>query len=129
MGAQKIMGFTRFVEMGRVVLVNYGPNEGTLGMITDVIDQNRCMVYSPSFDRKEMTYKRLSLTDLKVRSSAEHALRQLRQHGLELTLRASGATQAGLRRGRHRRGRLPCLTWSVTRQWSQRRSKLIPNGK
>merc|ERR1711924_392363 len=47
------------------------PNEGTLGMITDVIDQNRCMVYSPSFDRKEMTYKRLSLTDLKVKIQRE----------------------------------------------------------
>merc|ERR1719146_85946 len=61
------MGFTRFVEMGRVVLVNFGPDEGKLGMITDVIDQNRWMVYSPEFDLKEMTYKRLSLTDLKVK--------------------------------------------------------------
>merc|ERR1712070_1128734 len=50
------MGFTRFVEMGRVVL------------IIDVIDQNRCMVYSPETtpQRRETGYKRLSLTDLKI---------------------------------------------------------------
>merc|ERR1712025_329001 len=53
----KTMGFTRFAEMGRVVL------------ITDVIDQNRCMVYSPECDKKkqEIGYKRISLTDLKVK--------------------------------------------------------------
>merc|ERR1711908_58250 len=67
------MGFTRFVEMGRVVVVNYGDDAGKLGMIVDVIDQNRCMVYSPytSLPRTEMGYKRLSLTDLKV--SIQHA--------------------------------------------------------
>merc|ERR1711966_17697 len=41
------MGFTRFVEMGRVVIINYGPDAGKLGMISDIIDQNRAMVYSP----------------------------------------------------------------------------------
>merc|ERR1711998_144015 len=63
------MGFTRFVEMGRVVLINYGPDSGKLGMIVDVIDQNRCMVYSPDTtpQRQETGYKRLSLTDLKVK--------------------------------------------------------------
>eukprot|EP00657_Telonema_sp_P-1_P002924 TRINITY_DN167_c0_g1_i1.p1 TRINITY_DN167_c0_g1~~TRINITY_DN167_c0_g1_i1.p1 ORF type:complete len:120 (-),score=46.77 TRINITY_DN167_c0_g1_i1:223-582(-) len=62
------MGFTRFVEMGRVVLVNYGPDAGKLGMITDVIDQNRCVIYFPNQAqaKKEMSYKRLSLTDLTV---------------------------------------------------------------
>merc|ERR1712031_97251 len=61
-------GFTRFVEMGRVVVVNYGDDAGKLGMIVDVIDQNRCLVYSPytTLPRTEMGYKRLSLTDLKV---------------------------------------------------------------
>eukprot|EP00657_Telonema_sp_P-1_P011911 TRINITY_DN76_c0_g1_i1.p1 TRINITY_DN76_c0_g1~~TRINITY_DN76_c0_g1_i1.p1 ORF type:complete len:154 (+),score=62.51 TRINITY_DN76_c0_g1_i1:147-608(+) len=61
------MGFTRFVEMGRVVLTNYGPDAGKLGMITDVIDQNRCVIFYPGqATKQEMSYKRLSLTDLKV---------------------------------------------------------------
>merc|ERR1712159_930321 len=48
---------------------HYGPDAGKLGMISDIIDQNRCMVYSPSttLPRNEMSYKRLSLTDLKVK--------------------------------------------------------------
>ena len=35
------MPFTRLAEIGRVVLVNYGPETGKLLVITDIIDQNR----------------------------------------------------------------------------------------
>lgn len=35
------MPFARFVQIGRVALVNYGPEYGSLVVITDVIDQNR----------------------------------------------------------------------------------------
>ena len=35
------MGFQRYVEIGRVALVNYGPDVGTLVTIVDVLDQNR----------------------------------------------------------------------------------------
>ena len=33
--------FRRFVQVGRVVLVNYGPDEGKLAVIVDVVDQSR----------------------------------------------------------------------------------------
>lgn len=33
--------FTRFVEIGRVVLVNYGPDYGKLATIIDVVDGNK----------------------------------------------------------------------------------------
>lgn len=33
--------FTRFVEVGRVVLINYGPDNGKLATIIDVVDQNK----------------------------------------------------------------------------------------
>lgn len=33
--------FQRFVEVGRVVLVNYGPDQGKLGTIIDVVDGNK----------------------------------------------------------------------------------------
>lgn len=33
--------FKRFVEIGRVALINTGPNEGKLCVIIDVIDQRR----------------------------------------------------------------------------------------
>lgn len=38
-------GFTRFVEIGRVVLVNYGPHEGKLAVIIDVADNNKVRPY------------------------------------------------------------------------------------
>lgn len=33
--------FTRFVEIGRVVLVNYGPDSGKLATVIDVVDGNK----------------------------------------------------------------------------------------
>lgn len=35
------MPFKRYIEIGRVALINYGPEFGKLVVITDVIDQNR----------------------------------------------------------------------------------------
>lgn len=35
------MPFARFVQIGRVALVNYGKDYGKLVVVTDVIDQNR----------------------------------------------------------------------------------------
>eukprot|EP00953_Heterococcus_sp_UTEX-ZZ885_P031766 16629-Heterococcus_DN1.PRE.6 len=36
-----IAGFTRFVEIGRVCLINYGPETGKLCTIIDVADKNK----------------------------------------------------------------------------------------
>merc|ERR1712167_158479 len=71
MGARetKEMGkFTRFVENGRVVLVNFGPDAGKLAVVVDVVDTQRCLIVGPSTDvaRQMIGYKRLSLTDIKV---------------------------------------------------------------
>ena len=33
--------YTRFAEIGRVVLIQYGPDEGKLATIIDILDQNR----------------------------------------------------------------------------------------
>merc|ERR1711868_327262 len=70
MGAQPSakMGFTRFVQNGRVCLVNFGPDTGKLVTIVDVVDQNRAVVYGPTsgVPRQIMGYKRLNLTDIKI---------------------------------------------------------------
>ena len=39
------MGFTRFVEVGRVVLINYGPDAGKIATIVDILDSKRVRVY------------------------------------------------------------------------------------
>lgn len=36
-----VQPFKRFVEIGRVALVNYGEDYGRLVVIVDVVDQNR----------------------------------------------------------------------------------------
>lgn len=35
------MPFQRYVEVGRVVIINYGKEYGKLYVITDIVDQNR----------------------------------------------------------------------------------------
>ncbi|KAG6545427.1 hypothetical protein Mapa_013027 [Marchantia paleacea] len=60
------MPFRRYVEIGRVALVNYGPQYGKLVVIVDVIDQNRALIDSPTIVRTQINFKRLSLTDIKI---------------------------------------------------------------
>ena len=38
------MPFQRYVEVGRVVLINYGKEYGKLYVITDIVDQNRVSI-------------------------------------------------------------------------------------
>ncbi|KAI4357386.1 hypothetical protein L6164_001338 [Bauhinia variegata] len=60
------MPFKRFIEIGRVALINYGKDYGKLVVIVDVVDQNRALVDSPDMVRTQMNFKRLSLTDIKI---------------------------------------------------------------
>ncbi|KAH9785297.1 Ribosomal L14e domain-containing protein [Citrus sinensis] len=60
------MPFKRYVEIGRVALVNYGKDYGKLVVIVDVLDQNRALVDAPDMVRSQMNFKRLSLTDIKI---------------------------------------------------------------
>ncbi|CAA7398896.1 unnamed protein product [Spirodela intermedia] len=60
------MVFKRYVEIGRVALVNYGKDYGRLVVIVDVVDQNRVLVDYPDIVRGQMNLKRLQLTDLKI---------------------------------------------------------------
>lgn len=56
---------TRFVEIGRVVFINYGPDTGKLAVIVDVVDYNRVIVDGPSTGvaRQQLPLKRASLTE------------------------------------------------------------------
>mmetsp|Transcript_10736 Transcript_10736/g.20943 ORF Transcript_10736/g.20943 Transcript_10736/m.20943 type:complete len:135 (+) Transcript_10736:4523-4927(+) len=56
---------TRFVEIGRVVFINYGPDTGKLAVIVDVVDYNRVIVDGPTTGvaRQQLPLKRASLTE------------------------------------------------------------------
>lgn len=61
--------FSRFVESGRVCLVNYGSDLGKLCVIVEIIDHNKVLVDGTTITgvkRQSMPLKRLSLTDQKI---------------------------------------------------------------
>ncbi|MCO5609732.1 hypothetical protein L7F22_068799 [Adiantum nelumboides] len=60
------MPFRRYVEIGRVAMVNYGASYGKLVVIVDVVDQKRALVDALDMVRGAMNFKRLSLTDIKI---------------------------------------------------------------
>ncbi|CAM9774709.1 unnamed protein product, partial [Choristocarpus tenellus] len=68
--------FTRFVEIGRVVLINYGPYQGKLAIIIDVVDSNKALVDGPltGVPRQMIPFKRMALTDftIKIQRNARH---------------------------------------------------------
>lgn len=59
------------MEVGRVVLINYGPEEGKLATVIDIVDQNKCLIDGPAdltgVSRQMISYTRVSLTDYTVR--------------------------------------------------------------
>jgi large subunit ribosomal protein L14e len=65
------MPFKRYMEVGRVVLINHGPETGKLATVIDVLDQNKCLVDGPAditgVPRQVMSFTRLALTDLTVK--------------------------------------------------------------
>ena len=61
-------GFTRFVEPGRVVLINFGSEHGKLAVVADILDDARVLLDGPStgIAREVYPVKRISLTDIKL---------------------------------------------------------------
>merc|ERR1711964_357760 len=75
------MGYTRFVEIGRVALINMGPDAGKLCVILEVIDQGRVLVDGPStvtgVARQSMPIKRIALTEIKIKVTRGARLKTL----------------------------------------------------
>jgi len=62
--------FNRFVQVGRVAVINYGPDYGKLCVIVDIIDHNRVLIDGPvtitGVPRQPFHVKRIALTKLRV---------------------------------------------------------------
>merc|ERR1712054_187649 len=73
--------FKRYVEIGRVALINYGPEEGKLCVIIDVVDQNKALVDGPStvngVKRQVINFRRLNLTDITIKCTRGARLKSL----------------------------------------------------
>nr|XP_014343033.1 PREDICTED: 60S ribosomal protein L14-like [Latimeria chalumnae] len=63
------MVFKRYVEIGRVAYISFGPHAGKLVAIVDVIDQNRALVDGPcsGVRRQAMPFKCMQLTDFVIK--------------------------------------------------------------
>jgi large subunit ribosomal protein L14e len=61
------MGYSDFVQIGRAVVVVYGPLYGKLAVILDVVDQNRVLVEGPGVKRQVLSLKRAKLTPFVVK--------------------------------------------------------------
>jgi large subunit ribosomal protein L14e len=60
--------YKRLVQVGRVVVIAYGPDAGKLAVITDIIDHNRAIIDGPTTGvaRQQLSFKRMTLTPLLV---------------------------------------------------------------
>ncbi|CAG2227139.1 large ribosomal subunit protein eL14-like [Mytilus edulis] len=63
-----VVGQLRFVEIGRVAYIAYGPDQGKLCAIVDVIDQNRALIDGPctGVSRKQINFKNIHLTGIRI---------------------------------------------------------------
>ena len=59
------MVFQKFVEVGRAVLINYGPFAGKIAVIVEIINTSSVLIEGPltGVRRMEMSLRRLSMTD------------------------------------------------------------------
>mmetsp|Transcript_21187 Transcript_21187/g.15518 ORF Transcript_21187/g.15518 Transcript_21187/m.15518 type:complete len:130 (+) Transcript_21187:36-425(+) len=62
------MPFTKFVEVGRVVVITYGPDLGKLATIVDIVDGKRVLIDGPQsitgVHRQVIGNKRIQLTGI-----------------------------------------------------------------
>ena len=65
------MVFTKFVEIGRVCFINYGPDYGKLCVVLNVINGSYVLVTGPpsitGIKRQKINLKRLTLTDIVIK--------------------------------------------------------------
>ena len=62
------MVFRRFVEVGRVIIVNYGPLCGKLAVIVDILITTKVLIQGlkGGIKRQEISLRRVTLTDYKL---------------------------------------------------------------
>ena len=57
-----IQGYNKFVQIGRVARINYGPLEGRLATIVDIVSEKRVLVDGEGIARQIIPISRLQLT-------------------------------------------------------------------
>ena len=62
------MVFRRFVEVGRIIVINYGPLAGKLAVIVDILTTTKIIIQGlkGGVRRQELSLRRVTLTDYKI---------------------------------------------------------------
>ena len=101
------MVFTRFIEVGRVIIINYGPLVGKLAVIVDILTTTRVIVQGlkGGVRRQELSLKRVTLTDDKINikrgAKREEVFKAIEEYKLEEKYKQSNfAKKAELRQKR-----------------------------
>ena len=83
------MVFRRFVEVGRVIIINYGPLTGKLAVIVDILTTTKVIVQGlkGGVRRQELSLRRVTLTDYKIDikrgAKREEVLKAIENYKLE----------------------------------------------
>ena len=83
------MVFRRFVEVGRVIIINYGPLTGKLAVIVDILTTTKVIVQGlkGGIKRQELSLRRVTLTDYKIDikrgAKREEVLKAIENYKLE----------------------------------------------
>jgi large subunit ribosomal protein L14e len=74
--------FTKFVQVGRAVFINYGKDVGKLAVIVGVMNDNRVLIDGEGISRQVIPIRRLSLTKFHLKETTTG----LRSSGLRYSL-------------------------------------------
>ncbi|KAL7567969.1 hypothetical protein ACA910_019677 [Epithemia clementina (nom. ined.)] len=92
------MPFTRYMEVGRIVLINFGPLTGKLATVVDIVDQNKCLIDGPreitGVDRQVISYTRIELTDYIVKIKKNARAEEIKEAWTEADILASWEASA-----------------------------------
>ncbi|EAS05411.3 60S ribosomal protein L14 (macronuclear) [Tetrahymena thermophila SB210] len=58
--------FNKFVQVGRVVYINYGADKGKLAVIVNIINQNRILIDGEHIVRQVIPIRRVHLTKFQI---------------------------------------------------------------
>ena len=89
------MVFRRFVEVGRVIVINYGPLTGKLAVIVDILTTTKVIVQGlkGGVRRQELSLRRVTLTDYKIDikrgAKREEVLKAIENYKLEEKFKGS----------------------------------------
>ncbi|KAK9899798.1 hypothetical protein P389DRAFT_164882 [Cystobasidium minutum MCA 4210] len=111
MSAAEAPTFKRFVEVGRVVLVNDGPSKGKLAAIVEIIDHARALIDGPEtgVPRQQIAYRKVVLTPYVLKKLPRAA----RSGALSKVWKASGVEE-----------KWAASAWNKKRQIKERRAAL-----